>query len=414
MVHKSATLAINEALERRLKAGEKVLHLGFGEAGLPVPDFILDVLREAAPANHYAPVTGEMAAREAAAGWFTRRGYPTDYSQILLGPGSKPLLFAAIMALDGALIIPQPAWVSYAAQAELLGVDTIKVPIGDECGGVPDPRLLSEAIAQANHDGVKIGGILLTLPDNPTGTVASQQDVDAVVEIARVNNLTIISDEIYADLVYSGEAPSPLKTYPEKTLVTSGLSKNMSLGGWRIGYIRFPRNDWGDTMRDTLIGIASETWSAMASPMQDVAAYALSEPPEIQEFVTKSKRLHEIISTAIWQEFVNAGAICRKPTAAFYIYPDFDPLRDILAAKGIDTSEKLAHELLTKHGIGTLQGSAFGDVPEALRLRVATSLVYGRTNEQRWTAYDSEDPLELPWIQESLEFLRDGLAALRR
>ena len=412
MVHKSATLAINEALERRLKAGEKVLHLGFGEAGLPVPDFLLNELRKSAPANYYAPVTGDLGARQAAADWFTRRGFQTEYRQIMMGPGSKPLLFASILSIEGALILPQPAWVSYAAEAEIAGIPVIRVPITDHAGGVPDPAKLEEAVKQAEHDGVQLGAILLTIPDNPTGTVAAQQDVDEIVRIAREHDIAIISDEIYADLVYEGTAPSPLSGYPEKTIVTSGMSKNLSLGGWRIGFARFPDNAWGMRMRDTLVGIASETWSCMAAPMQAVAEYALNEPPEVKEFIAKSKRLHSIVSHAIHHIFVENGAICREPTAAFYIYPDFDPIRERLASENITTSDDLAQALLSRYGIGTLQGSAFGDNPDKLRLRVATSLVYGRTDEQRWSAYESEDPLSLPWIAQSLEFLDDGLAAL--
>ena len=165
-------------------------------------------------------------------------------------------------------------------------------------------------------------------------------------------------------------------------------------------------------MRDTIVGIASETWSCMAAPMQAVAEYALNEPPEVKEFIAKAKRLHSTVSHAIHRTFVDNGAICREPTAAFYIYPDFDPIRERLASEGIATSDDLAQALLSRYGIGTLQGSAFGDDPAKLRLRVATSLVYGHTDEQRWTAYESEDPLNLPWIAQSLEFLDDGLAAL--
>jgi aspartate aminotransferase len=412
MIHKSATLAINEALERRLAGGERVLHLGFGETGLPVPPVLLDRLSQSMSANHYAPVTGELGARKAAASWFARRGVPTDYRQVIFAPGSKPLLFAAILALDGALVLPQPAWVSYAAEAEIAKIPVLSVPIGARSGGIPDPGLLEETIARAHRDGVKIGAILLTIPDNPTGTFATQDDVDKVVAIARNNDIAIISDEIYADLVYSGTAPSPVKGYPEKTIVTSGMSKNLALGGWRIGFARFPDNEWGTQMRDTIIGIASETWSCMAAPMQAVAEYALNEPDDVKSFIQQSKRLHSIVSHAIYSEFINVGALCREPTAAFYIYPDFEPIRDHLASRGINTSDDLAETLLSRYGIGTLQGSAFGDDASALRLRVATSLVYGRTEEQRWASYEAQDPLELPWITESLEFLRNGLTLL--
>lgn len=107
-----------------------------------------------------------------------------------------------------------------------------------------------------------------------------------------------------------------------------------------------------------------------------------------------------------------AGALCRKPQAGFYLYPDFEPLRDKLAGKGIRTSTDLAEVLLDRYGVGVLAGAAFGDDPAALRARVATSLLYGASAEERWEALRSEDPLRLPWIARSLGQLREALADL--
>lgn len=414
MTMHSATLAINETIRAKTATGDKVLHLGFGEAGLPVPSFVLDVLREAAPLNGYGSVVGSEEARAAAAGWFARRGAATQVGQIIFAPGSKPLLFALIAALDGDLVIPQPAWVSYAAQAELLGTGLIRVPVTEGAGGVPSPDLLRAALDEAVANGRKPGILLLTVPDNPTGTVAADRDVKAVAEIAREFGLAVISDEIYAEVVHAGSAPSALTHYPDRTVVTSGLSKSMALGGWRIGFARVPENEWGGDLMDRLVGVASEIWSALAAPMQAVAAYVLSDPEEVTEHISKATQLHARVARAVYDEFVAAGAVCRPPAAGFYLYPDFEPLRDHLATQGIQTSQELATALLERFGIGVLPGSAFGDPDHALRLRVATSLLYGTSEAQRWQSLNSEDPVSLPWIAESLAFLREGLHRLAR
>lgn len=401
-MRQSATLAINERLQARRAAGEDVLHLAFGEAGLPVLPEVGEVLAASAQRNQYGPVAGSLAARTAAAGYFTRRGLPTEPDQVLLAPGSKPLLFAALAALPGDVVLPQPSWVSYAAQAALLGRRVIGVPIAEEAGGVPDPDALEESLAARGGDG---GVLVLTMPDNPTGTVASAPLVRRVCAVAERHGLHVVSDEIYRDLCHPGVAvESPALHLPERTVVTGGLSKNMALGGYRIGFARVPR---GELLR-TMSAVASEVWSSMASPMHEVAAWVLDEPPAVRDHVAASVRLHHAVSHAVHAELVAGGASCRPPQAAFYCYPDLEVLRPSVATTGA----ALAEVLLERHGVGVLPGEAFGDDPAGLRMRVASSLLYGDTPERRWQALRSQAPLELAWIAASLSRLREALAAV--
>src|SRR5580700_1923948 len=112
----SATLAANEALARRRRGGQPVLPLAFGEAGLPVHPRLREALAAAAASGSYGPVAGIPALREAAAGYWTRRGLPTEPGRVVAGPGSKPLLYAALLAIGTDVAVPSPSWVSYAAQ----------------------------------------------------------------------------------------------------------------------------------------------------------------------------------------------------------------------------------------------------------------------------------------------------------
>src|SRR6185295_277924 len=107
---------------------------------------------------------------------------PTDPDQIVFGPGSKPLLFALVASIDGDVVLPRPAWVTYAAQAALLGREVVPVPIPPETGGVPDPDLLEAALDAARDRGARPGVLLLPVPDNPTGTVAGVEHLRAVCE----------------------------------------------------------------------------------------------------------------------------------------------------------------------------------------------------------------------------------------
>jgi len=416
VVH-SATLAANERIAARVAEGSPVVHLAFGEAGLPVHPRLAEVLARAADRTGYPPVSGEPAAREAVAGYFARRGLATQPHQTILAPGSKALLYALLEALPGEVFLPRPSWVSYAAQAVLTGRRAHFVPTPAHTGGVPDPVALREAVRAARRSGGGPGVLILTRPDNPTGAVAGDADVAAACEVAAEHDLTIVSDEIYGDLTHPGTGhegypASPASLVPERTVVTTGLSKRLALGGWRVGVARVPDDPRGAELMATLVAIGSEVWSAMPGPMQAVATYAFVEPPELQDHVARSRRLHGAVAQAMWRAWVEAGASCPRPAGGFYSYPDLSAHAGTLAALGVGSSAELADLLLDRYDIGVLPGSAFGDDPARLAVRAATCWLYGDSPDQRTEAQSSEDPARLPWIATALDRVRDALADL--
>jgi aspartate aminotransferase len=413
VVH-SATLRINEEMQARRARGEPVVHLGFGEAGLPVLPEVADVLRDASGLNTYAPVTGSVAARTAVAGYLSRRGLATDADQVMLAPGSKALLFGLVASLPGGVVLPAPSWVTYAAQAALTGKQVTWVPAPAHTGGVPDPDLLEAALAGARADGDRPGILVLTLPDNPTGTTADARTMARVCALAREHGLAVVSDEIYRDLSdRPDQLTSPAALLDDRVASTGGLSKNLALGGWRIGFARTPDTAWGEQLRTRLVGVASEVWSSLATPMDAVAAYAFDEPDTVTARVAASRRLHLSVSRAMYDVFTEAGATCRTPTAAFYLYPDLEALRPAFERHGATTAADAAALLLDRYGIAVLPGDAFGDDPSALRFRVATSLLYG-DGEQRLEALHSDDPARLPWVADALDAVSAALRDLAR
>lgn len=401
----SPTHAIDQRVAERRAAGRSVVHLAFGEAGLPVLPSLAEVLYGAARENAYGPVAGIPAARAAAAGYFERRGVPTDGGQIVLAPGSKPLLFAVLSVLPGDVVVPVPCWVSYPAQAHLAGKHVIGVPAPAACGGIPEPQALLDAVANARREGRAPGILVLTIGDNPTGTVPPDDLLRQVCRVAADEDLVIVSDEIYADLLHDPTTPPtrPASVVPERTVVTAGLSKALALGGWRIGFARFPATTQGEEWRQQAVAVGSEIWSALAMPMQHVAAYALEEPDEVRRHVEASARLHGTVARALHRELASAGAACRPPQAAFYLYPDLEPARDRLRAEGADSSAGLTELLLERFDVAVLAGHHFGDDPSGLRFRAATSLLYGATDEERWETLRSPDPLGLPRVAEAVE-----------
>ncbi|MBR8740699.1 pyridoxal phosphate-dependent aminotransferase [Nocardiopsis sp. MG754419] len=416
----SATLAVNEALAEKRRQGVRVLPLGFGEAGLPVHPVMRDRLSAGNGANAYGPVAGSPALREAAAGYWERRGLPTDPDLVIAGPGSKPLLYSLLLEIGGDTAIAAPSWVSYAAQSRLLGQNPLLVPTATGQGGVPQPDLLHAAVTAAREQGRTVNAVIVTVPDNPTGTVADAETVRRLADVARELDLVIISDEIYRDLVHldaegreSAVVRSPAEYAPERTVISSGLSKNLALGGWRIGVLRLPDSAIGHRLRGGLLGVASEIWSSPAAPVQEAAAHAFAEPAALVDHIDRSRRLHGIVARAVADTFTRAGAKVAAPNAAFYLYPDFEPVRERLGAlHGITTGPELTGLLLERYGMGVLPAVEFGESPDTLRMRVATSLLYGDSEERRYAALAAHDPLALPWIRAHLDRLAEVLGGL--
>lgn len=410
----SPTLAINQEIARRRAAGQETIPLGFGEASIPIHPELTRRLGEHAGLGGYGPVAGVPALLEAAAGYWTRREVPTSADQVVSGPGSKPLLYAIFQALGGPVALPRPSWVSYAAQNALLKQESVLIDILPRQGGVPDPVALEAEAVRRRDAGRPLSCVLVTIPDNPTGTVAEPTVVRELCDVARRQDLLVISDEIYLDLVHDPETPveTPSELAPDLTITTTGLSKSLALGGWRIGVARFPDTDRGEFLRQAVTTAASEIWSAAAQPVQEVAAWAFGEPDDLAAHLSDSRRLHGAVARATAEVFRAAGAAVPEPTAGFYLYPDFAGSRAHLNGLGIHTSGDLAAHLLDQQGVATLPGSAFGDRPERLTLRIATPMLYGQDESQRWKALAATDPAALPWLAESLALLGKSLPSV--
>ena len=374
----SATLRMNEAVAARRAAGQRTIHLGFGEASFPLPRRLREELAHAATRTEYAPVLGLPALRAAIAAYLARtRALIATPATVIVGPGSKPLLFALLRALAGDVLLPTPSWVSYAPQARLTSKRVFPVATdASDCH-----RLTSAALDAALQAAHAAGGdpriLVVNSPSNPTGAMFAAEDTEAIARWARDHGFTILSDEIYAELAH-GWRPhvSPAQFYPEGTIVTGGMSKAFSAGGWRLGYAALPATEAGARLLAAARALASELWSSAATPIQQAAVVAFAFDGEMERYVRRSARIHAHAASRLHAALVAAGAICPRPAGAFYLYPDFAPWRAQLAARGGATSADLANHLLERWDIATLPASDFGEAPGTLRLRLATSLLY--------------------------------------
>jgi aspartate/methionine/tyrosine aminotransferase len=355
-----------------------VIHLGFGEASFPLHPDLRDALAKSAGSTAYGPVVGIPPLRKAIADYLGReRELDVSADQVVVGPGSKPLLYGLIQVLQGDVLVPTPSWVSYIPQVRLAGRRVIPVETAPGDHHRLTARALDGAVQRAASAGADPRVLIVNSPSNPTGSMFERDDVEALATWARAAGITIISDEIYAELAHGLRSHvSPAYFYPEGTIVIAGLSKSFSAGGWRLGYAALPAGRDGSALAAALRALASEIWSSPSLPIQEAAVVAFAPSQDMTLYVRRSARLHGHVAGRFHRALSALGVLCPRPFGAFYLYPDFSLWRGPLAERGVTTSVDLARRLLDEQSVATLPGVAFGEDPAALRLRLATSSLF--------------------------------------
>ena len=368
----SATLAINERVKEMWKNGKTVYHLGFGEARFLVHSKIQEALIENADKKSYIAVQGLPELREAIAHYYGERlKLKFNAEQVLVAPGSKALLFAVQLALDADVLLVAPAWVSYEPQAQLIEKKAIIVKSNADNGFRLNFEALDEALKQCTK---KKKLLIINSPNNPTGLMLEPEFLKELAEYCRKHEIIVMSDEIYGQVAH-GDIPheSLAKYYPEATIIMGGLSKHLSLGGWRLGKAIIPKEM--PELVNSLNAIASEIWSAASSPIQYAALKAYSTDPDVEAYIQDCVSLHGLRTKFIWEGLTKAGIRCPKPQGAFYMMPDFNAYREALKKRAVFTSIDLAQYLLEEHQIASLPGKAFGLEEDDLALRLSTSFI---------------------------------------
>jgi len=365
----SPTLAIHQRVTERREQEGGVVHFGFGESPFPAPPVVVAELRKHAGDSRYLPSQGLPALRESAAAYVARRfGHDADPDRIVVGPGSKELIFDCLFALDGDLILPSPSWVSYGPQGKLLGKRVIRVRADPE-GGY---RLNADALDVAcRKSRTKQKITILNSPCNPTGAVYSRQELREIARIARRHNVIVLSDEIYVEITFGRERyVSIAKLCPERTIVTTGMSKGFCAGGHRLGILLAP-----GTMADLvaqLTCIASETFSCVSAPVQHAAVAAFRRDRAVRDHVRDTVAIHKMASEYLWRGVTEMGLRCPRPEGAFYLFPDFSAFASDLRRAGVRADADLCADLLDKQGVALLPGRAFGVPSRQLAVRLAT------------------------------------------
>lgn len=343
-------------------AGRRIIHLEIGQPDAPTFQNIAQAGMDAIAEGYtrYTPSAGIPALRKAIAeDAGRRRGISIDPEQVVIGPGAKPALFFPTLALvrpGDEVIYPDPGFPTYAAMIEVAGGVPVPVPLREEQDFSFDLDAFDRLVSERTRM------IVLNSPSNPTGGVMPLSALEHIAEVACQRDIWVLSDEIYARLVYESPAPSiaALPGMAERTIICDGFSKTYAMTGWRLGYGVMPK-----PLAERVELLLTHSVGCTASFTQIAGLEAINGPQEqVEAVVAEYRRRRDALVAGL-----NAipGVRCRLPQGAFYAFPN-------VTAFG-RPSDWLAEYLLEEAGVALLPGVSFGKNGEGyLRLCFANSL----------------------------------------
>ena len=365
----SATLAMSQKSSEMKAQGIDVINMSVGEPDFNTPDHIKEAAKKAIDENYsrYSPVPGYPDLRKAiVAKLKNENGLEYGINEILVSNGAKQSVCNTVMALcnDGdEVIIPAPYWVSYPQMAKLAGAEPVIVNAGFEQNFKMTPEQLEAAITP------KTRMLILCSPSNPTGSVYSQEELDALAKVILSHEeLYVLADEIYEHINYVGKHASIAKAegMRERTIIVNGVSKAYAMTGWRIGYIAAP--EWIVKGCNKLQG---QYTSGPCSVSQKAAEAAYTMDQTCVETMRQAFQRRRDLIVKLAKDI--PGLEVNVPEGAFYLFPKCSSFYGKACGdKVINNSNDLAMFLLEEGHVATVGGDAFGD-PACFRMSYATS-----------------------------------------
>ena len=343
--------------------GRDIVNLGIGQPDFSTPPHIVEAAVKALRDGHhgYTPATGILAVREAVAADLARRyGVTVSPDTVLIVPGGKVTMFMAILMFGepGAdILYPDPGFPIYRSMIEFTGARPIPVPIREQNGFAFSAEETLALITPATRL------LILNSPANPTGGVTPKAQIDKLVTgLERHPDVAVLSDEIYDQMLYDGEAHVCLLTYPsirDRLILLNGWSKTYAMTGWRMGY-----SVWPKSLHEFSRKLAVNSYSCVNAAAQWAGLAALTGPQDsIAEMVAEFDRRRQIVVAGLNQL---PGISCATPKGAFYAFPN-------IARTGWK-AKALASSLLEDAGVAVVGGPDFGVLGEGyLRLSYANS-----------------------------------------
>ena len=341
----SSTLLINETSRRLEEQGKKIFKFGFGQSPFKVPEDIVKELQDNAHQNKYLPMQGLSELRDVVAKYTSKKkNYDYKSESVIIGPGSKELMFLLHVIFDGEIILPAPSWVSYAPQAILGRNKTQILQTKRENNWFPTALEIEEIVLKDKNKNYLL---FLNSPNNPSGQIC--ENLKEIANITEKYNLIILSDEIYSELTFKDNYQSISNFCPEKTIVSTGLSKWCGAGGWRLGYFLVP--DSLIEIKNMINVLASETFSAVSAPIQYAAIKAYEN--DHSNYINKSRNILCAVGNYVYENLKSNKVLINKPQGGFYLMPEF-------LNKKFNSSSEMCDSILNDTGVALLPGTDFG------------------------------------------------------
>ena len=404
----SATVSINEHSNALIAEGRTVYKLGLGQSPFPVPEAVVQSLRDHAAEKDYLPVRGLWELRRAVAHYTERsEGIDRTADDVLIGPGSKELMFLLQLSFYGDLVIPTPAWVSYAPQAQIIDRQVRFVQTGPELDWMLSAERL-ERLCDEDHERPRL--LILNYPSNPTGLTFKTEQLKELAAVARRHKVLVLSDEIYGELHHKGRHISMARFYPEGTIISAGLSKWCGAGGWRLGTFVFPQElRW---LLDAMGAVASETYTSTSAPIQHAAVTAFDGGASIDAYLDGSRRVLSALGRWSARQLRAAGIACPQPIGGFYLFLDFSVHAEKLAARGVTSGRELCAALLRDTGVAILPGVDFGRDEDELTARLAYVDFDGAKSLEAVGVIPKPQPLDVTFLKRHCRRVVDAIDAV--
>ena len=341
----SATLAINEESNRLRKSGKKIFKFGFGQSPFPIPEAVVSALKDHANKHTYLPMQGLEELRLVIANYLNKNNNNNfEKEDIVIGPGTKELMFLLQVAFQGEVLLPAPSWVSYQPQAFIAKNKVHWIQTTSSSNWFPTAEQLENKIKN-----IKDKNLLLFInsPNNPSGTVC--KNLQEIAAIAKKYNLIILSDEIYSELTFKDKYESISNYYPEGTIVSTGLSKWCGAGGWRLGFFAIP-NRLKD-LKNSLKILCSESFTSVSAPIQYAAVEAYKN--NNSNYLDSVKKILSYTGNFVYENLKTNVINITKPEGGFYLFPEF-------TNANFSSSSEMCKDILKKTGVALLPGSDFG------------------------------------------------------
>ncbi len=368
----SLTLEITAKAKKMKAEGISVIGFGAGEPDFNTPEYIINSAKKALDIGFtkYTPASGTVELKKAICEKFEKdNGLKYEQNQIVISSGAKSSLYHAICAIvdDGdEVILPSPYWLTYPELIKLAGGKCVLVQTCKENGF----KMTADQLKNAITDKTKC--VILNTPNNPTGSVYSKEEIEALAEVCTQYGLYVISDEIYEKLVYDGQIHYSIAKcsdyMKEHTVVINGMSKTYAMTGWRIGYLAAPVE-----IAKAISSMQSHTTSNACSISQYASTAALVDP-EGEKFVGEMQKVFDErrrLMIELLKDIPNIVII--EPKGAFYVFVDVSGLYGKSYDGQVINGSLAFADCALKKGVALIPGIAFGD-DNCIRLSYAISI----------------------------------------